>query len=39
MLKDRNKIALTYKGQTYTYKQILQYSKIYCDAFSLEKTP
>lgn len=33
MLKERNKIALSYKGKQYTYKELLQYSQIYSNTF------
>ncbi|MGL5683534.1 MAG: AMP-binding protein [Marinifilaceae bacterium] len=34
MLKLREKVALTYKDETYTYKQLMQYSSRYAEHFS-----
>ena len=39
MLAERNKVALTYKNQEYTYKQLLQVSQMYADAFSKDCQP
>lgn len=39
MLAGRNKVALTYKNQEYTYKQLLQVSQMYADAFSKDCQP
>ena len=39
MLKNRNKIALSYTGIQYTYTQLLQYAYIYSEAFSAEREP
>ena len=39
MLKDRNKIALSYNGVQYTYTQLLQYAHIYSEAFMTNGAP
>jgi len=39
MLKKHNKIAIVYKGQSYSYTQLLQYSSCYASHFSQKREP
>ncbi|MDR0367628.1 MAG: AMP-binding protein, partial [Bacteroidales bacterium] len=39
MIKRHNKTAIVYKGQSYSYDQLLQYSSLYAKYFSREKKP
>lgn len=39
LISKKNKLAITFKDDKYTYEQLLRYSQIYADKFSLESVP
>lgn len=39
LISKKNKFAITFKDDKYTYEQLLRYSQIYADKFSLESVP
>ena len=39
LISKKDKLAITFKDDKYTYEQLLRYSQIYADKFSLESQP
>lgn len=39
LISKKNKLSITFKDDKYTYEQLLRYSQLYADKFSLESRP